>query len=87
MPSTVNETQNGNYLVAHAMSSDSVDAGQAFFESSGFGPLVFRTRTRAEMVSDAINAELMDREMMSEESNMERSFSDIVKKVRSGNKK
>lgn len=62
MPARVNELENGSYVVAHAVASEDIDEGQPFFESTGFGPLVFSTNSQAEAVAMAINAEIEMRE-------------------------
>lgn len=61
MPARVDETDSGNYVVEHAEAMGDVAAGSPFFESTGFGPLVFRTRARATAVAMALNAEIEER--------------------------
>ena len=58
MPAEVNRSEGGNYSIVHA---EGENAGEVFFETTGFGPLVFSTESRAMAVASAINAEMRDR--------------------------
>lgn len=72
MPAQVETTSNGNYAVTHAVASGDVEVGDIFFESSGFGPLVFTTEGQANAVAGALNMELEERarrEMMEVDAN------------------
>ena len=73
MPARVGNCPDGTYSVEHSIDGDTFFEGQILVESTGFGPLCFQTRERADMVVSAINAELEDRGTIPEIT--ERSFS------------